>query len=36
VDGRQPGIAGPDAVAAAGFQLVEKRADQRRVQVGDI
>ena len=36
VNGRQPGVAGPDAVAAVGFQMVEERADQWCVQVGDV
>jgi hypothetical protein len=30
----QPGIASPGAVAAAGFQLVQERADQWCVQIG--
>ena len=36
VNGRQPGVAGPDAVAAVGFQMVEERADQWCVQIGDV
>jgi hypothetical protein len=36
VDRGEPGVAGPDAVAAAGFQVVQERADRLRVQVGDV
>ena len=32
----QPGVTGPGTVAAIGFQVVEERPDQRRVQVGDV
>ena len=35
-DRGQPGVAGPDAVAAVVFQVVQERADHRRVQVGDV
>jgi hypothetical protein len=36
MDGCRPRVAGPNAVAAAGFELVQERADQRRVQVSDV
>jgi hypothetical protein len=36
VDRGQPGVAGADAVAAVVFEVVEERADQRRVEVGDL
>jgi hypothetical protein len=35
VDGGQAGVAGADAVSPRGSQVVEERADQRGVQVGD-
>lgn len=35
-DGRQPGVAGSDAVASRGFQVLEEPADQRGVQVGEV
>ena len=36
VDRRQPGVAGPDGVAAVCFEVVEERADQRRVEIGEV
>ena len=36
VDRRQPGVAGPEAVAALLLEVVEERADQRRVEVGEV
>ena len=36
VDRGQPGVAGADAVAALVFEVVEERADQRRVEVGEV
>jgi hypothetical protein len=36
VDRGEPGVAGPDAVAALVFQVVQERADRLRVQVGDV
>ena len=35
VDGGQAGVAGADAVAPNRFQVVQERADQRGIQVGD-
>jgi hypothetical protein len=35
VHGGQAGVAGPHAVAALVFEVVQECADQRRVQVGD-
>ena len=36
VDRGQPGVAAADGVAALMFEVVEERADHRRVQVGDV
>ena len=36
VDRGQPGVAGPDAVAAVVLQVVQERPDRLRVQVGDV
>ncbi len=36
VDRGQPGVAGAGAVAALVFEVVQERADQRRVEVGDV
>jgi hypothetical protein len=36
VDGGEPGVAGAGAVAAVVFEVVQERADQRRVQVGEV
>ena len=36
VDRGQAGVAGPDAVAALVFEVVEEPADQRGVEVGDV
>ena len=36
VDRRQPGVAGAGAVAAVVLEVVEERADQRRVEVGEV
>jgi hypothetical protein len=36
VDRGQAGVAGPDAVAAPVFEMVEEAGDQRGVQVGDV
>jgi hypothetical protein len=36
VDGGEPGVAGARAVAAVVFEVVQERADQRRVQVGEV
>jgi hypothetical protein len=33
VDRREPGVAGPGAVAAVVFEVVEERADQGRIEV---
>jgi hypothetical protein len=36
VDSGEPGVAGPDAVSALVFQVVQERADCLRVQVGNV
>jgi len=36
VDRRQPGVAGPRAVASVFFEVFEERADQRRVEVVEV
>ena len=35
-DRGEPGVTGPDAHAAVGLQVGQERADQHRVQVGDV
>jgi hypothetical protein len=36
VDRRQPGVAGPGAVAPFGLEVLEERADQRCVEVSEV
>lgn len=36
VDRGEAGVAGPHAVAAVAFEMVEKRCDQRRVEDGQV
>jgi hypothetical protein len=36
VDRREPGVAGSGTVAAVVFEVVQERADQRRVEVGEV
>jgi hypothetical protein len=35
VDRREPGVAGPGAVAAVCLQVLQERGDRRGVEVGD-
>jgi hypothetical protein len=35
-DGGQTGIAGPSAAPAVGFEVVEERAHQRRIELAEI
>ena len=36
VDRGEPGVAGADAVAALVLEVVQERADQRRVEIVDV
>jgi hypothetical protein len=35
-DRGQPGVARPRATSAVGFEVIEKRADQRRVELAEV